>query len=188
MFILIIFACLIILFIYRAYIKKAEQHEDSEHEQSCMPSHTAEEYEAIRQARRVWDYETIEAIENHTYTGQLPKHLSLFKWSNIYPDIYHTQIAGLYYRKGVRHLAGSYFDAILKPEPTNKFDKNAIKIIHESGKHIGYVPAKETAAVRRFVGNRFPCRCNGIIHETDELDKDGRQYLLKGEINIKKPK
>lgn len=38
----------------------------------------------------------------------------------------------------------------LEPEPTNPFDENAVKVIAEPGRHIGYLPAPlaETIAYR----------------------------------------
>lgn len=58
----------------------------------------------------------------------------------------------------MKHVGG--FVGKLVPEPDNEFDPNAIKIIHEDGTHLGYIPAKETATVLSFLGDKFkkyPC-------------------------------
>lgn len=42
------------------------------------------------------------------------------------------------------------YDAVsLVPEPTNKYDPNAIKVVHESIGHIGYIPADTTVRVKK---------------------------------------
>ena len=38
-------------------------------------------------------------------------------------------------------------DAMLEPEPTNRFDKNAVKVL-VNGHHVGYVPAVRAASTR----------------------------------------
>jgi hypothetical protein len=48
------------------------------------------------------------------------------------------------------HLAGLAEGAEidLKPEPTNKYDPNAVQVIHD-GHHVGYVPRDLSAEVAR---------------------------------------
>lgn len=51
---------------------------------------------------------------------------------------------------GSRYYTTTYIKdgpVVLLPEPTNKYDKNAIKVI-QSGIHIGYVPRDITRFVR----------------------------------------
>lgn len=142
---------------------------------------TNEEKEALRQADEVFDWTTYNEILERKYTGKLPEHIVGSHWTNIYPDIYHTSIAGINYRTGIKPLANTYFDCLLKADPKNEFDPNAIKIIHESGKHIGFIPADETQSVREFLDNHLPYYCKGRIRESS----DGTFYI--GEINIHKP-
>lgn len=52
-----------------------------------------------------------------------------------------------------RHVGG--FVGKLVPEPDNEFDPNAIKVVHQDGTHLGYIPAKETATVRMYLGEKF---------------------------------
>jgi hypothetical protein len=54
-------------------------------------------------------------------------------------------VAGVQFRKGWRENLEELkeLDLLqLEPEPENKFDKNAVKILSNKGVHLGYVPAK----------------------------------------------
>ena len=158
-------------------------------QQSRAPLTDAER-EAIRQADEAFDLDTHIAIVNGTYTGPLPDYDG-FYWSNIYPDLYHTKIAGINFRRGIRNLAGMYFDALLVAEPKNKFDPNAIKIIHaEDHRHLGYIPADETDSVRAWINNTLPYPCRAYIDEFEEYDENRERDVtrLYGTINIKRPK
>lgn len=149
---------------------------------------TEVEKEAIRQADEAFDLDTHNAIVNGTYTGLLPYYDGYF-WSRIYKDLYHTKIAGINYCRGIKDLAGVYFDALLIPEPNNKFDKNAIKIVHaEDQRKLGYIPAEETNDVRIWVNNQFPYKCRAHIDEYEDYDEemDRERTYLTGVINIKK--
>jgi len=145
---------------------------------------TDAELEVIRQADEAFDYYTRRAIVDGTYDGPLPDYDGVY-WSNIYPDLYHTKIAGINFARGIKNLAGTYFDAQLVADPKNKYDQNAIEIIHAEGyKHLGYIPADETAAVREFLNNQIPYPCQA--HISEKYDYDDRPFLV-GEINIKRP-
>lgn len=151
---------------------------------------TDAENEAIRQAKEAFDFDTQIAIIKGIYTGPLPEHVVFDKWTDLYPDLYHTKIAGINFRKDIRNLATLYFDAILIPEPTNKHDKNAIKIVHaEDHRLLGYIPAEETNDVRKWVNNQFPYPCSAFIDECEEWDdvRDRERTFLVGEINIQRP-
>ena len=150
---------------------------------------TEAEREAIRQADEAFDWKTHNAIVNGNYTGPLPDYDGAY-WSNIYPDLYHTKIAGINFCRGIKDLAGIYFDALLIPDPKNKYDANAIKIIHaEDKRHLGFIPASETHTVRDFVKNIFPFPCRAYVDEGEEWDalKECECTYLVGEINIKRP-
>ena len=76
-------------------------------------------------------------------------------------------------------------DAQLVADPKNKYDQHAIEIIHAEGyKHLGYIPADETSAVREFINNQLPYPCRA--HIVEKYDYDDRPFLV-GEINIKRP-
>ena len=164
-------------------VDKIEQAKTSE---PARPPLTDAELEAIRQADEAFDWDTHNAIVTDTYDGPLPDYDGAY-WSQLYPNIYHTKIAGINFARGIKNLAGVYFDALLIPEPTNKYDPSAIKIIHATDRRkLGYIPAEETDAVRRWVSNQFPCPCRAHIEDFEDYDEeqDREVIRLKGEINI----
>ena len=178
------FAAFIIMAV-KGYANK-EKYEDPE-EPLPPPRQLSEaECEAIRQADDAFDWKTHNAIINGTYTGPLPEHDG-FYWSNLYPNIYHTKIAGINFRKGIKNLAGTYFDARIVEDPKNKYDKNAINIIKaDDGRHLGFIPADETDEVRRFINNDFSCHCRAFIEEGEDwdYDLDREKRFLYGYVNI----
>lgn len=67
--------------------------------------------------------------------------------------VHHSYIAGVKFRPGAAdHLAtlepGAEFT--LEPEPANRHDPNAVKILHD-GMHLGYVPRDLSADVARLI-------------------------------------
>lgn len=186
---LIILSAAIIFLIISSASKPNQIKQEIKNQPQRAPLTDAEN-EAIRQAREAFDFDTQIAIVKGTYTGPLPEHVAFDKWTDLYPELYHTKIAGINFRKDIRNLAYIYFDATLIPEPTNKHDKNAIKIVHaEDGRHLGYVPAEETDDVRKWVNNQFPYPCRAFIDECEEWDdvRDRERTFLVGEINIQRP-
>lgn len=176
-------------FIIYAVIGYAQRDDDEEPEEPVNPPRQLSdaEREAIRQAEDVFDFETRIAILQGTYTGPLPEHIAGGHWTELYPDILHTKIAGINYRKGLGNLVGMFFDARLEPEPKNKYDKNAIKIIKaDDGVHLGYIPADETMYVRQFINEDFTCHCEAFIEEGEDwdYDLDREKRFLYGYVNI----
>lgn len=142
---------------------------------------------AIRQAEDVFDWDTRNKILQGTYTGQLPEHIVDGHWTELYTNIYHTKIAGINFRKGIKNLAGTYFDARIEEDQKNKYDKNAIKIVKaDDGRHLGFIPADETGEVRRFINNDFTCHCRVFIEEGEDWDYDidREKRFLYGYVNI----
>ena len=152
---------------------------------------TNAEREAIRQADMAFDYDTRKAIIEDTYNGPLPEHVAFNMWTDLYPDLYNTKIAGINFRRGIKDLAGQYFDCYLETDPKNRYDKNAIKILHVDGRHLGFIPSEETDSVREFIGGMLPYHeCRAHITEGEEENEDtgrARHYLI-GVINIRKPR
>ena len=144
------------------------------------------EREAIRQADEAWDWDTHNAIVAGTYSGPLPELIYDGHWTDRYPDIYHTSVAGINFRRGIKDLAGTTFDATLVAEPNNKHDPNAIKIVSFDGRHLGYIPADETEDVRQFISGDLPHPCRVHVDEGEEENYDTgrtRHYLI-GRVNI----
>lgn len=143
----------------------------------------------MRQADEVWDMTTYLSIMQGEYTGPLPEHIVGGHWTDLYPDIYRTKIAGINFRKDAKSYVGQYVNAMLYADPKNEYDPNAIKIVTTDYVHLGFIPADETAAVREWVNKQFPIPCRVRIDERtdyDEFDESERTYLI-GNICINKP-
>lgn len=193
----IVFVVLLSVIIFAIYKqKKAEDEEvyDFQEEQQQIKDQekpkrqpfSDAQIEAMRQADEAFDWQTHNAIVNGTYTGPLPDYDGAY-WSRIYPHLYHTKIAGINFCRGIKNLAGVYFDAMLIPEPKNKYDPNAIKIVHADDKRkLGYIPADETDSVRAWVNNKFPHPCRAHVDDFEEWDEELERdrTVLRGEINI----
>lgn len=68
---------------------------------------------------------------------------------------------------------------VLEPEPTNKHDKNAIKVIIRDT-HVGYVPAAECNAVKKFItGKQFTAEAE--IHGGTYKEYDGDEWIEENE-------
>ena len=126
--------------------------------------------ELQRQAEALGDTRTLEAIRTDTYEGNLPI-MRPDGYTHYTSDVYEFDIAGMMYRdlKKVKKCEG-LSDARLVAEPTNEFDPNAIKIIHESNTHVGYIPKDQTATVRNLVQLPADCFVTIMIDDNDEGD------------------
>lgn len=189
-------AASVIIYIILRAIDNRDTHMDSSPSQS-MPSHTSltvQEREALRQANKVGDHKTYNAIVEGTYTGPLPQQIEGYRYTNMYPDIYRTQIAGINYQRGLNKFAGMHIACRIEAEPRNKYDKNAIKILNDGGQRLGYIPASETSFVRKFLNGQLPyTKCKAHIDDEEEsyydenLDIDRTRHYMTGEIIIYKP-
>ena len=126
--------------------------------------------ELQRQAEALGDTRTLEAIRTDTYEGNLPI-LRPDGYTHYTSEVYEFDIAGMMYRnlKQVKKCEG-LSDARLVAEPTNEFDPNAIKIIHESNTHVGYIPKDQTATVRNLVELPADCFVTITVDDNDEGD------------------
>lgn len=136
--------------------------------------------EVKRQAEEQGDTATVRAVENMTYKGPMPQLQEDGSYSKIYAKYLRVDIAGINFRRGIGEYVGK-FRGYIKPEPTNKHDKNAIAIYELDGKHLGYVPADDTADVRA-LGMPFPIDVVGEIKECFDYDDDRTFYC--GEVYI----
>ena len=141
--------------------------------------------EMLNQAKAVGDDFTVESIQRHIYHGELPTE-SYGQWSSMYDNLMIVKIAGINYRGNLSAYVGK-FKGVLKPEPKNDYDPNAIMIKCEDGKHLGYVPEDETEDVRAFIGadgvDFLPYRIEGEIEECEDIEENkffvGRIYIVK---------
>lgn len=126
--------------------------------------------ELQRQAEALGDTRTLEAIRTNSYEGNLPI-MRPDGYTHYTSDVYEFDIAGMMYRdlKKVKKCDG-LSDARLVAEPSNEFDPNAIKIIHESNTHVGYIPKDQTATVRNLVELPADCFITIMIDDNDEGD------------------
>ena len=92
--------------------------------------------------------EEVERVGEHRFVGDAWRRLQRLKEAGVKCDDVFS-VAGTTFRaasvktvleEGVR-------DATLEPEPTNRFDPNAVKVL-VNGRHVGYVPATRAASVR----------------------------------------
>ena len=133
------------------------------------------EREALRQAEEVLDWDTAALLLQRQYKGPLPYEVMDGRWSNLYPDIYSTKVAGINFRKAAAsQYAGITFPATIIADPKNEYDENAIKVIHSgSKKHLGFIPADETEDVRHFLDGHLPHRnCRVHIDEDEDIDDE----------------
>lgn len=154
---------------------------------------TWEQEELKRQSLAVFDMATFFAIENRTYNGPLPEHIAGHHYTDMYPNIYVFSVAGINKRKGIRKYAGMHFNCQLIPDPGNRYDKNAIKVLHaEDDIHLGFVPADETDSLREFLQGQIPATALIKIVEREDYDDynertgEYRTYLY-GEVAVHRP-
>lgn len=135
--------------------------------------------ELMSQAKAVGDMQTYEKVKNDEYEGELPTRPA-GEWLSMYDDLMILKIAGINYRGNLSAYVG-WFKGVLKPEPKNDYDSNAIMVKCEDGKHLGYVPEEMTTEIRAFIGAEgvdfSPYRINGQIDECGDED-DGRKFFV----------
>ena len=102
------------------------------------------------------------------------------RWPTL--GLYHLKVAGESHRPASAlgsAVLGSA--ALLVPEPTNSFDKNAIRIETSAGAHVGYVAASNTKSARRVMRSE-PVHAAFWAHHL----RNGRE-LIALEIMIWRP-
>lgn len=129
------------------------------------------------QAEAAGDTSTLEAIRTNTYKGTFPVFRPDGSYTHYTSKVYEFNIAGMMYRdmKKVSKCEGVAY-ARLVPEPTNEFDPDAIKVIHESNTHVGYIPRDDTSLVRSIV--TLPANC--FVHifcNDDDTDAHGTVFI-----------
>ena len=135
---------------------------------------------ARQRAEQNGDTEAVQAIDNGTYKELLERRATA-RESKIAQgiEIYSYNIAGINYRKGIATFVGKSVGH-LKPEPSNKYDPNAIAVYSEGGHHLGYIPATDTYEVYS-LHLRFPIPVSVDIEEC--YDDDDRRFYV-GEVTI----
>ena len=126
----------------------------------------------LQQSKFVGDKKTYDEIMNNTYDGPLPEKQENGSWSSPYPQLLVLPIAGINYRSGIKNVVGPA-KARLVADPKNEFDPDAIKVIHESGTHVGFIPSDRTDHIRDII----PCYAMCDIEECTDEDDDNRHYF-----------
>ena len=139
--------------------------------------------EALIQASESGHDNVHQQIEDGTYTGPLPERRSDGAWTSIFDDLRILSIAGINHRSNIVRYKGRNMIALV-PEPTNKFDPDAIKVVAEDGHHLGYIRRDQTQMVRSWARDKFPFYCVGMIMEHED-EVDGHRFFT-GYLYIKK--
>ena len=138
--------------------------------------------EALIQASESGHDNVHQQIEDGTYTGPLPERRSDGAWTSIFDDLRILSIAGINHRSNIVRYKGRNMIALV-PEPTNKFDPDAIKVVAEDGHHLGYIRRDQTQMVRSWARDKFPFYCVGMILDHED-EVDGHRFFT-GYLYIK---
>lgn len=155
----------------------------SQSSKTYSPVYLARLAEVKRQAEARGDTAAVQAVLDMTYDGSLPTMKPDGTFTDLRSSILSYNIAGINFRKGLKDYVGEFI-GYLKPEPKNKYDHDAIAIHHSDGKHLGYIPADYTDAVRG-LHLQFPIPVWGDIEEDYDYDNNRRYY--RGIIYIEVP-
>lgn len=118
------------------------------------------------QSKMVGDEQTYKDVCDCKFEGELPNKNENGSWTTPYQQILIMSVAGINYRSNIDKCIG-IGTVRLVPDPKNEFDPKAIKVIHESGIHVGYIPSDRTDEVSRLT----PCYAQCDISEhTDKID------------------
>lgn len=133
------------------------------------------------------DTEAVQAIDNGTYK-ELMDQRAACRESVISPDIDILQysIAGINFRKGIRNYVGNS-KGYIKPQPSNRYDPNAIAVYAQDGHHLGYIPATDTYEVHD-LHLRFPAPVEIEIEECYDNTEDRTFYVGTVTLKIKNTK
>lgn len=135
---------------------------------------------ARQRAEQQGDTEAVQAIDNGTYKELLERRAA-DRELRIAPgiEIYQYSIAGINYRKGIATYLGRS-TGYIKPEPTNRYDPNAIAVYADDGHHLGYIPETDTYEVHS-LRLLFPVPVSVDIEEC--YDADDRRFFV-GEVSF----
>lgn len=140
---------------------------------------------ARQHAEQTGDIEAVQAIDNGTYKELLEQRAAK-RQASIPSDIisYPYNIAGINFRRGISNYVG-LSTGCLQPEPTNKYDPNAIAVRANDGHLLGYIPAEETEDVRN-LHLRFPIPVSIKIEECFDDAEDRTFYVGEATIKVKR--
>ena len=139
---------------------------------------------ARQRAEQQGDTEAVQAIDNGTYK-ELMDQRSACRESVISPDIdiFQYSIAGINFRKDVKNYVG-HSEGYIKPQPSNRYDPNAIAVYAQDGHHLGYIPATDTYEVHD-LHLRFPAQAAIDVEECYDNTEDRTFYVGTVTLKIK---
>ena len=187
--IIILISFLIIAAVFYVYLHTSKREEPANASPAPPTSQLAKKYHPVylarlaevkRQAEALGDAATVHSILTMTYNGPLPTMKPDGTFTDLRSSILSYNIAGINFRKGLRKYVGE-FTGYLQPEPSNRYDPNAIAVHHFDGHHLGYIHADHTDEVRS-INLPFPIPIWGEIEE--DFDYDDRRRYYRGIIFI----
>ena len=131
--------------------------------------------------------EAVQAIDNGTYKELMEQRAAKREAVVAHEiDILQYSIAGINFRKGVKNYVGR-FEGYIKPQPSNRYDPNAIAIYAQDGHHLGYIPATDTYEVHD-LHLRLPAQAAIDIEECYDNTEDRTFYVGTVTLKIKNTK
>lgn len=88
---------------------------------------------------------------------------------------FETKLAGAQYHCDDDDIGG--FLGYIAPEPDNEYDKNAIAVYRNNGKHVGYIPKDDVIRVKRWA-SQPSLPCIGYIFDGDIVEYWGRITIV----------
>ena len=160
--IFIFFLIITVGFILFAFISKSTKADDKRTSQQ-----TVQKQSQSPRPKIIIESETSNApVQKLKYFCVKDKGYHVTVWPKDYDqfDVVEFSIAGISHRDNIDHYLGE-FVGILQPEPDNRYDANAIKVLASDGHHVGYVPKDMTDEVR--IAANLPCPCFCYIGTND---------------------
>lgn len=174
--ILLLFIIAVCLLVYALKVSRRNKDESTKYQTAETPTHfdllddNGEPISAPKMKIVIDSGDSDAPVQELQYFCVKDKGYHVTVWPKDYNhfDMVRFNIAGIEYRDNINSYLGE-FQGTLEAEPTNPYDKNAIKVLAHDGHHVGYVPKDMTDEVRAFT--QLPCKCfcyigsnNGIYY------------------------
>lgn len=91
---------------------------------------------------------------------------------------FETRVAGAQYHCDDGDIGG--FMGYIAPDPNNKYDKKAIAIYRNDGKHLGFIPKDDIARLKRWA-SQPSLPCIGYIFDGDMVEYWGKITIVDAE-------
>lgn len=114
-------------------------------------------------------------------------------------DEHYGEIKRVFHIAGVRHYIGCDGDNCekalqlnigdklrLQLEPSNQYDKNAIKILDEEGNHVGYLPRYYSESILEYLKDNIEYRCTVLEVNRDMQCNECVKVKLEIQFDVRK--